>query len=112
MKLTLLLLILTLTACAHNPRPWTPAEKALLVTSTLAAAADYYTSERIMDRGGRELNPIIGEYPSDAKLGFYMLGTQTLTVIISHYISCLRKPLLGFKTVVNTGFAIRNDRQN
>ena len=111
MKLTLLILILTLTACAHNPRPWRTTEKTLLVASTLAAAADYYTSERIMDRGGRELNPLIGEHPSDAKLGFYMLGTQTLTVIISHYIPCLRKPLLGVKTAVNAGFAIRNDRQ-
>jgi len=109
MKLTILLLILTLTACAH--RPWTTTEKTLLVASTLAAAADYYTSERIMDRGGSARNLILGKHHSKAHLAGCMFGSQTLAVIICHYIPWLRKPLLGAKAAVNAGLAIHNDRQ-
>jgi len=111
MKLTLFILILTLTACAHSPRPWTTTEKTLLVASTLAAAADYYTSERIMDRGGSARNLILGKHHSRAHLAGCMVGSQTLAVIISHYIPWLRKPLLGVKTAINAGLAIHNDRQ-
>ena len=111
MKLLILIIFIALTACAHSPRPWTKAEKVLLVTSTLAATADYYTSKAILDKGGYEQNLILGKHHSKTKFAAYMITSQTLAVIISHYVPCLRKPLLGLKTVVNTGLAIDNDKQ-
>ena len=59
-----------LVGCASLPevRPWTRGEKVLLVASILAAGANYWTTERGLDQGAREINPFIGEHPTDTEL--------------------------------------------
>ena len=55
-------------ACAA-PRPWTKGEKAVLIWSTLATAADAYTTTQALNNPNNcEMNPILGKYPSDGKV--------------------------------------------
>jgi len=105
--LVFLILLLFLPGCA-TPRPWTTAEKTLLIASCLAAAADTYTTIDGLSHGSRELNPIIGPYPSNERVITYMITSQALFILLAHYLPDYRVFALGFKTFLNTGCAIHN----
>jgi hypothetical protein len=110
MKNLLLILIILLTGCVHV-RPWTAAEKTLLITSWVAAGADYSTTKNALSNPNNyEMNPIMGEHPDDTKLITYMLSSQIIATGLAHFFPKYRKMLLGGKTVVNTGCAINNSQ--
>ena len=88
--------------CAIS-RPWTKQEKVALWASTAATIADAYTTDRVLDNGGRELNPVIKGSPVVGVISFQMIA-----IIISHYWPEIRIPLLGGKAVVNGACAIHN----
>ena len=59
-----IVLALMLTGCAS----YTPADWAALSFAVAGSAADVYTTERALDNGGYECNPVFGSDPSDGKL--------------------------------------------
>ena len=101
-----------LVGCATLPkaRPWTRGEKILLVASILAAGADYYTTERFLDRGYSEMNPLIGDHPTDTELTIKGFGCYGLCLLIAHYLPDERLGLLSLYSVTNTAFAIHNSQ--
>ena len=112
-RITALILIFAISGCAtlnHKPRPWTKEEKVMLVCSLCAAGADCYTAERLIDCGGRELNPLFSPYPTDAELVFKGGALYGVFLLIAHHIPELRKILLMGQTTMCTGFAEHNAR--
>ena len=107
--LILFCIMFFLTGCATNPRPWTKTEKGLLVSSIFASAADCYTTERMLDRGFTEINPVLGPHPTDGKTVRYFIGTKTLEIIVAHYWEDARPWILGGATAVYGSAAIHND---
>ena len=108
-----MILVFAISGCAtlgYKPQPWTREEKVMLVCSVCAAGADYYTTIRCLDHGGRELNPFIGEYPTDTELTIRGWGFYGLFLLVAHYIPGLRKPLLMGQTTMNAGASIVNYR--
>jgi hypothetical protein len=119
MKILTLMVIVALlfSSCAHipdgikpdlHPRPWTKEEKILLAVSIVAAGADYYTTERCLDRGHREMNPLIGKHPTDTELTLKASAGYFMFLLIAHYCPKLRPYLLGGQAFVNACFAAHN----
>lgn len=108
--LNLLIILLLVSSCAHyNPRPWTKHEKTALIWSCAASAADMYTTTQFLkEEGTYEINPLLGEHPSDAEVIGVLVTAQVLAIWISHYFPDLRIPLLCGKGAVHTGFAVHN----
>jgi len=107
------ILLSLLCSCGHLPKakPWTKGEKILLLASILAAGADYYTTERCLDdERCFELNPGIGERPTDTQLFIKGWGGYAGLIAISHYSGKYRSGILGGLFMLNIGFAIYNTR--
>ena len=110
-KLTVLALMLAFVGCSHlkpHPRPWTKGEKVLLCFSVAAAGADYYTTERCLDRGYEEMNPVLGKHPTDTELTLIGWGCYAAIIGVLHLYPELRTPVLFCLTPVNAGFAAHN----
>ena len=107
LKLTCITLILFSVGCAG----WTRTEKALLVASVVMSVADMTTTMEILNDGGYELNPCIGRHPSNERVVLFMVGSETLTIILAHYFPEWRTVILGGKTVINTMCVINNVNQ-
>ena len=107
-----LVTLVLLPGCASlpKPRPWTTEEKVLLVGSILAAGADLYTTKKMRDRGHDEINPLIGEHPTDTELMIKLPVLQLSYWVLCHYWPQMRTGLLGCKITINTGNAIHNSR--
>ena len=90
-----------LVGCATFPeaRPWTREEKILLVASILAAGANYWTTERGLDRGGWEMNPLLGEHPTDTELTVKGWGCYGGILLAAHYCPRMRGIILGGSTL-------------
>lgn len=87
-------------------------DKALLVTTALATTADAITTRRMLDRGAVELNPIMGEHPSDGKIiAVKAIDYALIYVVAKHLPSKWRKALLGGETAWYTGLAIHNEHE-
>jgi hypothetical protein len=108
MKATIAILLVSmmLTSCAT----WSRNDKLLAVMSCTAAAADAYTTTRFLKYPDtREINPLMGDHPSDARVYATIAATQALFLIIANYLPPdLRKLFLGGKTMLNTGLALHN----
>jgi len=108
--------------CASAPRKWHSEEVILATLSTGAAAWNYSETEKALDRGAHEMNPLYGEHPSDTKLAVCFGITQAATLALAHYLptvtlplfgECeLRIPLLLGKTALNTGLALHDHGVN
>jgi len=116
----ILLLVLMLTSCT-TPRPWTQGEVALGIASTIAAAWDAHSTTEMIDRGGRELSPLMDAHPSDDRVWWTIGAGQVVTLAVAHWIptitlpvfgECeLRKTVLVGKTVLNGSLAWHNVTQ-
>ena len=109
--------IVILSSCATlkpHPRKWTSAEKACAGFFIATHLANAYTTERAQDHPQcDEVNPALGEHPSDSKTIVYFSFTGLVALTLSHFYPNLRKPLLIGYGVVNTGLAINDlDRRN
>lgn len=102
--LLITLLLISLTACS-SVRPWTRNEKIALVTSIVATGINIHATNRALDHGCHEANPAIRWNPA---IG--MVVSEALAIWISHYWPEVRIPLLGTKTLVNTGLAVHDYR--
>ena len=59
-----IVLALMLTGCAS----YTAADWAALTCAVAGSAADVYTTDRCLDAGGYECNPVFGRHPSDGAM--------------------------------------------
>ena len=59
---------------------WDKQDKALEFAWQIANVADIYVTDRIIEQGGQELNPLIPKYPTDDELVAYGIGFA-----IGHY---------------------------
>ena len=99
-----LMLMLLLQGCA-----WSKQDKLLGVASCIAAAGDAYTTTMALDNPNNwEINPILGEHPSDTEVIIYMVTSQGIALLVAHIFPKLRPWILGGKTVVNLGGTINN----
>ena len=108
---TIALLLVFLTACA-SPRPWTKQEKVAAGFFLVAHSANGITTSRIDNHGNYEMNPAMGEHPSDTGVIVYFSLTGLGALTISHFYPRLRQPLLYGYGSVNTYFAIHDCRIN
>lgn len=109
--LYIFILILISFSCAHKSEPWTTTEKTFAVASVLATAADTYTTLNMLDNPNNyEMNPIMGKHPSDGRVILTMAATELILLAICHYYKDLRLFLLGSKTVINSYWAIHNNK--
>jgi len=98
---------LSVSGCAG----WTTLDKTLAVSSTLATAADIYTTTRMLNNPSNyEMNPMLGKHPSDSKVIVYLGLTQVLTLIFTNLTPKARPYILGGKTLLNGSLAISNTR--
>ena len=107
--LIVLIIISLFTACA-TPRPWTKEEKVSAGYFCLAHFADYYTTNQMLDNGHSEMNPALGDYPSNSKTTVYFSLTAIGALIIGHFWPESRKPLFISYGALNTGLAIHNSQ--
>ena len=104
MKRLIVIAVILTSGCS-----WSKFDTALGVTSTVATAADIYTTTQLLNNPGNyELNPILGKHPSDTKVIMVLATSQVITLVIAHFFPTIRPWLLGGKTVINTGWAIHN----
>lgn len=112
-RLIVLACLLSLAVSCASPRPWTRPEKVALGLSWAAAAADTYTTIRVLNSSPnvKEINPAMGERPNNGEVMLHIMGTQVLFTLLVHYFfPNLRIPGLFSKTVVNGGWAIHNSK--
>jgi len=102
------LVILTIFFLLSGCATWSRTDKILLAASWGAAFADYKTTSDVLGDGGYEMNPFIGEHPSDTKLLSYIVVTQLGVTILAHYMPRYRKWLLGGSAAVHGVCAIHN----
>lgn len=105
--LILFVTISLLTSCA-SPRPWTKREKIAAGFFLLGHSADALTTSQLNDNGNYEKNPILGKYPSDAKVGVYFSLTGGGIIALCHFYPDLREPLLYGSGILGFRFAIHN----
>jgi len=111
LKLSKILIICLLFMGCATARPWTTEEKVLLGVSCLASVADTLTTLDGLNNGARELNPVMGEYPSKGKVIAVMGIGQIVTIIVAHYWESARLWILGLKTGANAACTFHNLRQ-
>ena len=106
----ILILGLLMSACATaKPGQWSSSDKRLAQVSIFATAADAYTSMRALDNpNNRELSPILGEHPSDARLVGTLAASQLIVLGLAHYFPKLRRTLL-IGTIGAHGIAAGNN---
>ena len=107
-KFIALSLVISLCWACASPRKWTPDEKKAALAFMIAHTANAYSTERHQDYPEKfyERNRILGNHPSDIKIGTYFALTGIGGLIIAHYIPKLRITLLGSYAIINTRYAI------
>lgn len=69
-----------LSACAPGPlKSWGERDRWLWSLNTSCQILDYQQTRDVLDNGGRELNPLIGESPSTERLAAFKLGGLALS---------------------------------
>ena len=110
--LALIVIITLLSGCASlkpNPRPWTNREKAAAGFFLAGHTLDAFSTEAFLDKPGYyELNPIMGEHPSDRKVIIYFSITGIIALAICHLYPKLRAPVLMTYGGINWYWALHN----
>jgi len=101
-KPLLIILCLLLTSCAS----WTPREKVAGAFFLVAHTANYYSTERMLDKGHYECNPALDRYPSDRKCLVYFSLTGIGTLIVAHFWKEARQWILWGYGTVNAGYVV------
>ena len=110
--LSIIILCTFIISCAPKYK-YDNMDKLLLTTAIVAQVADGVTTSQALDRGATELNPILGDSPSNL----------TLTIVKAAFVGVLilsgsrmkptpRKWVFGIATVLGGGAAIHNSQVN
>jgi len=110
----LLILLIFLPGCsALQPNTsYATTDKVLYASMVGCQAWDYSSTTRGLDAGAKELNPILGENPSDGQI----LALKGAVVVVSTLIAnktegMVRKSVLGIGAIAGCGAAIHNENQ-
>ena len=101
-----IIILLLLTGCTLNPRPWTVQEKQAATFFMLAHTGNAFSTHYILDNGMHERNPVLGRYPSDREVTAYFSITGIGTIVLAHFCPQVRRDLLLSYGALNTGLAI------
>ena len=100
----LIILCLLLSACAS----WTPREKLAGASFLAAHTANYYSTQEMLKGGHYELNPILGEHPSDRKCLVYFSLTGIGALVVAHLWEDAREWILWGYGGVNATWAVHD----
>jgi len=107
-KLIFILFIFSFLCSCASPRPWTKQEKTAAKFFMVGIIADAYTTNKMLDNGHTEMNPILDEHPSDTALVVYFPVTAIIGLGFAHFTPELRKLLLYGYGGSSFSFAVRN----
>ena len=106
MKKILIICVIFISGCS-----WSKSDIAWGVASTLATGADFYTTSQMLENPtNHEMNPILGEHPSNSEIFMVLATGQIIVLTIAHFYPTLRPYILGGKTAISGGWAIHNSR--
>jgi uncharacterized protein YceK len=110
----IVLIIILLSGCAaidFTPRPWTKGEKIAGAVFIAAHGANWYTTKRHQTfQNVTELNPVLGDRPSQEEIAGYFLLTGLAGLTVAHFMPDYRYWILGPYTAVNTYFTVHDMR--
>ena len=99
--------IMMVVSCSTT-RKYTDIETALATCGVVAGGLDMITTDKLLDQGGYERNPILGSHPNDEAL-YMAYGTGLLIKFgLSELWPDLRPWLWGGSCVVSTAMTINN----
>ena len=104
------LLLWSCCGCASHV-PYTATDWAALSFAVVGSGADVYTTERTLDNGGYERNPVFGPDPSDGKLIAGKLVALAVLVAVGEWQPRWRPWLFGALAVSGAGAAVANRRE-
>ena len=105
------LLFILLTSCSHiHHYNWDREEVVLYMLSIASSGADMYSTNKLINKGGQEENPLLGNHPSGTKLiSYWVLTGLVRFVIADHLPSKWRKIFLGGSVICDSTLARRNE---
>ena len=90
---------------------WDAKDKALMGGVVITSGFDAWTTMEGMDRGYKELNPILGNHPSDGAIIAHSLTIVLLGYYFAQYMHPTeRKIFLTFLSLIKGGAAVHNWR--
>jgi len=111
MRRTILILITTVLIATGCGTPYTPAQQRAFALYTAATAADLITTRQGLQQGCREMNPFLGDYPSDRELiAFKGIMTGVLWGL-GEIFPASREQIWSWAAIVSGGAAIWNTTQ-
>jgi len=109
MKTLLVFLMLLISCPIHAAEPWDNWDKGLYLASIAATAADMYSTDRLIKRGGYERNCILPDHPHTSRLVAHWFMCSIGKLVIAHYLpGKIRKAFLFGCMTVDLGYARRN----
>ena len=89
---------------------WSASDQALLVVGSVLHVMDWGQTRYIVKNSDRyrELNPILGEYPTMGEVNAYMLATAVLIPVLAHYLPEYRSIILGLWVATQATVVGRN----
>jgi len=113
-SIIILLVIVLLAGCSFKPKyAFDNTDKALLVTAIGLQVADGVLTDSILDDGGTEYNPLIGEDPSTEKLILFKLAGIGITYWLATELPpTSRKWTLGVLSLFYGGVVWHNAEEN
>jgi len=97
-----IIVLLLLTSCATN------FEKSAYTCMVVTTITDMYTTHKVLEQGGRELNPILGRHPNDEALIMYGISKIALHSVLGKYSEFWRKWGYSAGCVSGTVMTIHN----
>lgn len=108
-KIVLFLAIIPISLHAEMFDDWDNMDKGLYVGSCIASAADMYTTDRIIKKGGHENNCILPDHPKTSRLVAHWFICAVGKIIIADLLpSEIRKAFLFGCMSIDIGYANRN----
>lgn len=97
--LKLILIFFIISGCVANDT-WTVKEKKLETTFMVLHTIDTLQTEWALENGYREVNPILGDHPSDLKLGIWYGAIGLGHLIISDHCNHYQRKTWQWATIV------------
>ena len=95
-------------SCAHKGKA-TTFQKVAYGCLLVATAADMYTTDRVIEAGGVERNPLRGSH-SNSKLLMFGIGSLAVHTVVGYYSEFWRNMFWSTGCVIETGVSVNNIR--
>ena len=106
MKLLILCMVLVIASCSW--KDYSTLEKSLAVCGVVAGAADMITTDKILDQGGYEMNPILGSNPNDEVLYMAYFTSMLIKIGMAELWEDNRTWIWGSSCVVGSAMSFHN----